>query len=83
MSLEIIIQELEKFLLMESWTQMVELLLTMMDKKLKEFASVNYLKITNTFFRHKEIHNMKWSARNYRSIRDYILMRQEIFTLRK
>ena len=24
--------------------------------KLKEFASVNKLKITNTFFRHKEIH---------------------------
>jgi len=26
--------------------------------KLKEFASVNELKITNTFFRHKEIHKM-------------------------
>ena len=26
--------------------------------KLKEFASVNELKITNTFFRHKETHKM-------------------------
>ena len=41
--------------------------------KLKEFASVNELKITNTFFRHKEIHKMTWSARGYRSIIDYIL----------
>jgi len=30
--------------------------------KLKEFASVNELKIKNTFFRHKEIHKMTWSA---------------------
>ena len=36
--------------------------------KLKEFASVNELKITNTFFRHKEIHKMTWSARSYRSV---------------
>jgi len=31
--------------------------------KLIEFASVNELKIMNTFFRHKEIHKMTWSAR--------------------
>jgi len=30
--------------------------------KLKEFASVNELKITNTFFKHKEIHKMTWST---------------------
>ena len=30
--------------------------------KLKEFASVNKLKITSTFFRHKGIHKMTWSA---------------------
>jgi len=36
--------------------------------KLKEFASVNELKIMNTFFRHKEIHKMTWSARGYRYI---------------
>ena len=34
-------------------------------QKLKEFESVNELKITNTFFRHKE-------CRGYRSIIDYI-----------
>jgi hypothetical protein len=38
--------------------------------KLKEFASVNELKITNTFFRHKEIHKMTWNAREYRSTID-------------
>ena len=31
-------------------------------RKLKEFASVNELKITKTFFRHKEIRKMTWSA---------------------
>jgi hypothetical protein len=41
--------------------------------KLKEFASVNELKITNTFFRHKEMHKMTWSARGHRSIKEYIL----------
>jgi len=41
--------------------------------KLKECASVNELKLTNTFFTHKEIHKMTWSSRSYRSIIDYIL----------
>ena len=41
--------------------------------KLKEFASINELKITNTFFRHKEIHKMMWSIGGYRSIIDHIL----------
>ena len=43
--------------------------------KLMEFASVNKLKITNTFFRQKEIHKMTWSAGGYKSIIDYILTR--------
>jgi len=30
--------------------------------KLKEFASVNELKIKNIFFTHKEIHKMTWSV---------------------
>ena len=38
--------------------------------KLKEFASVNELKITNTCFWHREIHKMTWSARSYRTIVD-------------
>jgi len=49
--------------------------------KLKEFVSVNELKITNTFFKHKEIHKMTWSARGYRSIIDYILTNQKLSPL--
>jgi hypothetical protein len=49
--------------------------------KLKEFASVNELKITNTFFRHKEIHKMTWSARGYRSIIDYIFENKKLSPL--
>jgi len=49
--------------------------------KLTEFASVNELKITKTFFRRKEIHKMTWSARGYRSIIDYILTNKKLPSL--
>jgi len=49
--------------------------------KLKEFVSVNELKITNTFFRHKAIHKMTRSARGYRSIIDYILTNKKLSPL--
>jgi hypothetical protein len=49
--------------------------------KLEEFASVNELKITNTFFRQKEIHKMTWSARDHRSIIDYILTYKKLSPL--
>ena len=49
--------------------------------KLKEFASVNELKIMNTFFRHKEIHKMTSSARGYRSIIDYTLTNKKLSPL--
>ena len=49
--------------------------------KLKEFASVNELKITNIFFRHREIHKMTWSARGYRSIIDHILTNKNLSPL--
>ena len=49
--------------------------------KLKEFASVNEFKIKNTFFRHKKIHKMTWSARGYRSIIDYILTNKQLSPL--
>ena len=49
--------------------------------KLKEFASVNEFKITNTFFRHTEIHKMTWSAQGYRSIIDYILTKKKLSPL--
>jgi hypothetical protein len=46
--------------------------------KLKEFASVNKLKITNTFFRLKDIQKMTCSARGYISIIDYILTNKKL-----
>jgi len=49
--------------------------------KLKEFASVNELKITNIFFRHKEINKMTWSARGYSSIIDYVLTNKKLSPL--
>jgi len=49
--------------------------------KLMEFVSVNEFKITNTFFRHKEIHKTTWSARGYRSIIDYILTNKKLSPL--
>ncbi len=39
---------------------------------LREFRSLNSLKITNTFFRHKEFHKTTWSARGRRYIIDYV-----------
>ena len=50
-------------------------------RKVKEFASVNELKIMNTFFRHKDVHKMTWIARGYRSIIDYILTNKELSPL--
>ena len=49
--------------------------------KLKEFASVNELKITKAFFRHKEIHKVTWNARGYRSIIDYVLTNKKLSRL--
>jgi hypothetical protein len=42
-------------------------------QSLTDFAATNDLKITNTFFRHKDIHKYTWSARGSRSIIDYVL----------
>ena len=49
--------------------------------KLKEFALVNELKIMKTFFRHKEIHKMTWSAQGSRSFIDYILTNKKLSPL--
>ena len=49
--------------------------------KLKEFASVNELKITITFFTHNGIHKMTWSARGHRSSIDYILTNKKLSPL--
>jgi hypothetical protein len=35
------------------------------------------LKITNSFFRHKNIHKYTWTARGYSSIIDYVLINRK------
>jgi len=49
--------------------------------KLKEYATVNKLKIMKTFCTHKEIHKMTWNAQGYRSIIDYILTNKKLSPL--
>jgi hypothetical protein len=41
---------------------------------LKDFCTFNNLKISNTFFRHKNIHKYTWEARGTKSIIDYIII---------
>jgi hypothetical protein len=47
-------------------------------KTLKNFAAFNESKITNTFFRHKNIHKYTWSARGTKSIIDYVLTNSKL-----
>jgi len=42
-------------------------------RKLIDFCTFNNLKITNMFFKHKEIHKFTWEARGYKSIIDYFI----------
>jgi len=42
-------------------------------RKLIDFCTFNNLKIMNTFFKHKEIHNFIWEARGHRSVIDYFI----------
>jgi len=44
---------------------------------LREFLSFTDLKITNTFFRKKEIHKHTWSARGSKSIIEYIMVNKD------
>ena len=37
------------------------------------FCAFNKLKITNSFYRHKDIHKFTWEARGTKSITDYII----------
>jgi hypothetical protein len=39
------------------------------------------LRITNTFFKHKDIHKFTWSARNCSSLIDYVLVNKKTATL--
>lgn len=49
--------------------------------KLKEFALNNELRLTNTFFRHKQIHKYTWSARGSATIIDYIIANKKTWPL--
>jgi len=41
---------------------------------LRDFCAFNKLKVTNSFYRHKNIHKFTWEARWTRSIMDYIII---------
>lgn len=45
---------------------------------LREFETFNKLRITNTFFRKKDIHKNTWSARGQRSLIDYVIISRRL-----
>lgn len=47
-------------------------------RQLRDFCTFNELKITNTFFRKKEIHKYTWAARGYRSVIDYVIVNKKM-----
>lgn len=47
-------------------------------KTLRDFATFNQLKITNTFFRKKDINKYTWNARGSRSIIDYVIANKKM-----
>lgn len=50
-------------------------------QELRQFASFNKLKITNTFFRKKDIYKYTWIARGYRSLIDYVIVNEKMKNL--
>ena len=44
----------------------------------RDFIAFNKLKITNSFYRHKDIHKFTWEARGTRSIIDYIIINERL-----
>lgn len=49
--------------------------------ELRHFAAYNELRITNSFFRKRDIHKYTWSARGYRSIIDYVIVNKKLSSL--
>ncbi len=47
-------------------------------KELRQFATMNHLEISNTFFRKRDIHKYTWSARGLRSIIDYFFINDKM-----
>jgi endonuclease/exonuclease/phosphatase family metal-dependent hydrolase len=45
---------------------------------LRDFCEFNQLKITNLFYRHKNIHKLTWEARGTKSIIDYIIINDRL-----
>ena len=45
---------------------------------LRDFCAFNKLKITNSFYRHKDIHKFTWEARGTRSVIDHIIMNDRL-----
>jgi hypothetical protein len=45
---------------------------------LRDFCAFNKLKITNSFYRHKDIHRFTWEARGTKSIIDYIIINDRL-----
>lgn len=52
-------------------------------QELRQFATFNNFKITNTFFRKKDIYKFTWSARGSRSLIDYIIVNGKLKNLIK
>jgi hypothetical protein len=50
-------------------------------EKLLDFVSYNHLKIMNTFFGHKDSNKYTWSAREQKSIIDYLLTNEKLSPL--
>jgi len=42
------------------------------------FITFNKLKITNSFYRHKDIHKFTWEARGAKSAIDYIIINDRL-----
>lgn len=47
-------------------------------RQLRELLTMNSLKITNTFFKKRDINKFTWAARGYRSIIGYIIVNQTL-----
>ena len=45
---------------------------------MRDFCAFNKLKITNSFYIHKDIHNYTWEARGTKSIIDYIIINDRL-----
>ena len=45
---------------------------------MRDFCAFNKLKITNSFYRHKDIHKFAWEARGTKSVIDYIIINDRL-----